>query len=1054
MRKETSNQFTEGVLSDLNPINTPNNVLTDNLNGTIITYNGNEYSLQNDMGNYELKYCKLPANYIPVGIKEYGDILYITSYNPLDGHVEIGSYPSPLMITESSEKNGDDIELKSIITEKEGNYSELMSKSESLIFNGENFKLNPGDKYWLQEDLSDLKKYETIEYSVLGEDASIHNVDDIINKTKWESAKDFRNIPWTIPGWITVKVRLAEINTFGINVRHFYVPKTDGKRTAKFSFYLKTNIDDSFIINGEDSILQQWCNGKNELGFEFKIIVNNEIIETNRFKIHDTKQVGSLELGDFEWSDWYENSRILWKNIQGTINNLNSNDIVNIEVTPFIYDELGVYTILYDNCTHKLSFDLSAIDDKPWGVGTELYQFYLNDKQDGEMIYTNIAGPLLTSFEPKLQYAIFDINNPTTPIITESEIEYKGIGENLFEIPFDDKFEKENLYVIQFSISDGKDIVNVDNRILITSEIFNDFTDRSVYDRDINFDEWINRYWDLRDDKISVNYNKPSITQKSIVFEDGDVPKNSQYWKGEKYNTFFPHIQPGLESLTLKKGYSIPKSATVFHVRKKITGPIWDDLGVIDEFKYYDYRNENWEAWDPDNFTLSKFIKATFDFNKINMPFEFIKNLKAWKFSDGVSDLRDGNSKYLYKIPESPVTIGISIYGRKFENDEYDKTFYVSGKFLDEKYTHHFKAKVDNKAALEESITDGFINDKYGSIRNWLSHILTEYKAPCLLVNVSYVLDGSSKNYKLFQTLFGAEHSSEFEFRMESDGRKQLSFIAFPGRTSAAVLIPFFDGISENIFKYFCDNISYVKTGTGWGKYDRYLLETKSIEEFLPRLTIKHIKSFDKTYSLIDWFDKSKKDLRLKTFGILEENKHILTNNTEIAFKKYETVVWDESLVDEFSKDEYPYRTIGSNKGIADLQGEIDVLNSKSEIEFEEWFNSPYYKEHRDNPIGVYCTYLTGSESLIKDMSSLFTEVEQLPMHTYDMDELPKKTEVANAVRKKFNPKEKGYNRTAWLIGHDWGDSIGKDSYVDLGGSYTDSTLVLSEKWDWLHNAF
>ena len=32
-------------------MNTPNTVLTDNLNGTFITYNGNELSLQNDMGN-------------------------------------------------------------------------------------------------------------------------------------------------------------------------------------------------------------------------------------------------------------------------------------------------------------------------------------------------------------------------------------------------------------------------------------------------------------------------------------------------------------------------------------------------------------------------------------------------------------------------------------------------------------------------------------------------------------------------------------------------------------------------------------------------------------------------------------------------------------------------------------------------------------------------------------------------------------------------------------------------------------------------------------------
>ena len=42
---------------DLHPLSTPNNVLTDCLNGTFITYNGNEFSLQNDQGNYKLEYC-------------------------------------------------------------------------------------------------------------------------------------------------------------------------------------------------------------------------------------------------------------------------------------------------------------------------------------------------------------------------------------------------------------------------------------------------------------------------------------------------------------------------------------------------------------------------------------------------------------------------------------------------------------------------------------------------------------------------------------------------------------------------------------------------------------------------------------------------------------------------------------------------------------------------------------------------------------------------------------------------------------------------------------
>ena len=81
MKKNSVNTFTEGLICDLDPINVSNNVLTDCLNGTIITHDGNEYSLQNDKGNFPLKDCKLRENFIPVGIKEYNGILYIVSLN-------------------------------------------------------------------------------------------------------------------------------------------------------------------------------------------------------------------------------------------------------------------------------------------------------------------------------------------------------------------------------------------------------------------------------------------------------------------------------------------------------------------------------------------------------------------------------------------------------------------------------------------------------------------------------------------------------------------------------------------------------------------------------------------------------------------------------------------------------------------------------------------------------------------------------------------------------------------------------------------------------------
>ena len=94
-KQEATNGFSKGLNMDLNPISTPNEILTDCLNGTIITYNGNEWNLQNDMGNYSFPGCELPDGFIPIGMKAYGDILYIISYNDNLKLSQIGTFPSP-----------------------------------------------------------------------------------------------------------------------------------------------------------------------------------------------------------------------------------------------------------------------------------------------------------------------------------------------------------------------------------------------------------------------------------------------------------------------------------------------------------------------------------------------------------------------------------------------------------------------------------------------------------------------------------------------------------------------------------------------------------------------------------------------------------------------------------------------------------------------------------------------------------------------------------------------------------------------------------------------
>lgn len=93
--EQTSNGFADGLIMDLDPMSTPNNSMTSALNATLVTYNGNEYVLQNDMGNGRVETAYLPEGFVPVGTCSFGGIIYVASYNPLTGVSQMGCFPSP-----------------------------------------------------------------------------------------------------------------------------------------------------------------------------------------------------------------------------------------------------------------------------------------------------------------------------------------------------------------------------------------------------------------------------------------------------------------------------------------------------------------------------------------------------------------------------------------------------------------------------------------------------------------------------------------------------------------------------------------------------------------------------------------------------------------------------------------------------------------------------------------------------------------------------------------------------------------------------------------------
>lgn len=304
LKQSSDNSFNDGLVMDLNPLLTPNNVMTGCLNGTLITYNGNEYTLQNDMGNGRVETAMLPEGYIPVGTTELGGIIYIVSYNPIKDKCQIGSFPSPernITLDELGYENG--------VTFQEGDF-----KNNNYIISPVvrkqlgNITLNPGDKFLVCGDTLT---------------ANISTISHYKNDTF------IRNY---------VNFRLATIDNNGRiiyldNLRKYLISKTE---TNKYELHIKQGDAES----NENTNLD-----------EYRKIVGSE------YQIFTSKVAGNLYvIGQLEVIDYIES--INWELIsvtdnppEDTKNNIiefsNSTDEVDPEV------KVKYYTIKYTVKTYS-----------------------------------------------------------------------------------------------------------------------------------------------------------------------------------------------------------------------------------------------------------------------------------------------------------------------------------------------------------------------------------------------------------------------------------------------------------------------------------------------------------------------------------------------------------------------------------------------------------------------------------------------------------------------------------------------------------------------------
>lgn len=517
MKKSSVNTFTEGLVCDLDPINVPNNVLTDCLNGTIITYDDNEFSLQNDKGNYPLSNCKLKENFIPLGIKEYGGIIYIISYNPITDEEEIGTYPSPKMksVNSSGELCVDHIINGSFESSNEIDYKVILSKIKNLYFSNPELKLNVGDVFKFKEqEIGSDDKYESIEYSVIDDNLKEHVIDSSWKHKNKYIAKN--------SGVICVKNKVIELESNNVTTKSFICTKdinSEDKALTIISLLSEIDVDDWLLLKCINE-------GDIPIGYRVKVSCKGTIRQTIDIPfISDDKQ--EFETISFSYSngivqDWYGNNKTLTKTVKIIVKDLDMDDSISVDITPIIYYDFNKL-IIYSDLNKSTTFNISEFVSGQWSVAKNRYKFYTDD--DNQYIEIDVQGPLEANDELTLHWSVWDGLNDN--IVSDLELGDVGIGINTLIIPYSNNLlKRESAYGIKFQLKCSSEVVwsefsNEKYRALLTTELYNDLYSLNQNSDEVDFSNWWNKFSLQDKGSVSINNavnNKPLPTTKWEYF--------------------------------------------------------------------------------------------------------------------------------------------------------------------------------------------------------------------------------------------------------------------------------------------------------------------------------------------------------------------------------------------------------------------------------------------------------------------------------------------------------------------------------------------------------
>lgn len=572
-KNSTTNTFTDGLIMDFDPLVAPNTALSSALNATLITMNGKENVLQNDMGNCQVETAKLPSGYIPVGTTELGGIIYIVSYNPLIDRCQIGSFPSPERNISSDELGNDGVtvDINTFLTENETTVKtpDLQEELDSLpdiikIIQRDKLgelTLHSGDKFIVYQDSNntfnpqEVSCYNNDQFESHYYKFSLGTLD---SNNRLVYLKDLIHIPFEETSSYSLDIHPNK-ETYK-DVYNVYNSKIAGELYLITELEVLDTFDSTWELNNIDNST-------------YTIDINCSYTSSNGISpTYIDVQYDDI-IRRYEWST----------DIQFVIKNPKDSK-VSLQVTPVLAYGRQI------SLTNTLSFDTSLfgsdiVNFTEWKYYKENLQMIISFAIESYLTSSNRIKSIRFDFNP-----VSDIENTQKTITIEKRKSYSGHYTQT--ILFGENFLENTLYKVYISIFYGELLAEkIITKWLYTNGVFNTNwinSEATDYDKlylpleltlNSNYKNNITTNSLSTSDDIYTDSNTESyIKGRTATTIEGDILLNNKLELKNTYNSFSTNTEADSIEQTEKTTVTFTKQ--MYNTGLQVTGEVENYLNL------------------------------------------------------------------------------------------------------------------------------------------------------------------------------------------------------------------------------------------------------------------------------------------------------------------------------------------------------------------------------------------------------------------------------------------------------------------------------------------